>query len=172
MPRVNTKTKSKAGKAYNCNKCQKPIEPGHEYYEWTFYHARPSRRHVACGRPRESELTNSKLSGAYAAVEGLQDAIAAARKANSLDGIVDEIDTAISEIEQVRDEYQEQIDSYPNLAATAEEKVGELDDFLQELEEAKGAVESAAEGDDGDADQNPVVTALDELEDKVQSACF
>lgn len=78
--KVSTKTKSTAGKPYTCNKCGKGIKPGQKYYQWQHRHAQPSRRHVECGYPRQSELCTGKMSGVYAAVESVEDAVAIAER--------------------------------------------------------------------------------------------
>lgn len=196
MPRVNEKTKNSAGKPYDCNKCEVPIKAGDKYYQWTFYRCRPSRQHVTCGYPRSSQLTNSKLSGAYAAAEALGDAIALAHKAKDLSGIVDEIDTAISDLESVRDEYQESLDNMgENLAQgdtgqQIQENIDALEEYINNLESAKSDIETAeaevaeaiaeepegtepGDSEDSEPEQdNAVSTALDELESIVGEYSF
>lgn len=36
MPRVATRTKNKAGKPYDCDRCSEQIKPGEKYHEWSF----------------------------------------------------------------------------------------------------------------------------------------
>jgi hypothetical protein len=72
MPRVNARTKNRAGKERSCGRCGKKIEPGDRYYTWSF---RYGGTHFRCAAhyPRPSELTQSKLSAVYAATENLED---------------------------------------------------------------------------------------------------
>src|SRR5258707_5156 len=142
MARGFTKTKSGQGKTYGCSKCGKPIEKGQRYHEWTLYRAPTRRRHEACGRPQQSELTSSKMSQAYAAVEALQEAVAAARKANDPTGLADALRECASEVESCRDEYQDGFDSMNEglqqgqQGQDIEEKIGPLDEFKDSLEKA------------------------------------
>lgn len=151
MARIHEKTRSSrvSKQPYTCTKCHKTIDPGQKYYEWTLYHAAPRRRHVACGRPAQSEMTNSKMSAAYSAIEGLEEALAAAHKAKSLDGLESDFDDAISELEQVRDEYQESLDNMgENLAQgdtgqEMQQKIDDIESYVQGLEGAKDEISSA-----------------------------
>jgi len=64
----------------HCGRCDLVIRKRDPYYWWKF---RYGGKHIRCieHRPRQSDLTSSdKLSTLYAAQEGLEDSIAAARK--------------------------------------------------------------------------------------------
>jgi hypothetical protein len=137
MPKVRTKVKAKAGKEYVCVHCRQKIEPGEQYMEWKFRYGGTRRQHASHGSPKPSQLTQSKMSGAYAAIEAAQEAVDAA-------GEVSEVREAMEEcregIEGVREEYQESFDSIPeNLQSGAvgesiQEKITGLEDFMNELE--------------------------------------
>jgi len=73
MPRVHSRTKRRGGKTYTCDKCREPIEPQQRYYTSSFRYGGTRTRHETCGYPRPSELTQSRLSEVYAAMETLQD---------------------------------------------------------------------------------------------------
>jgi hypothetical protein len=144
MPRVNTKTKNKAGKAYNCDRCGEPIRAGEQYHEWSFRYGGTHRQHASHGNPRASQLTQSKLSGAYAAIEGAEDSISGATTAED---IAQALTTAAEEVEQVRDEYQESLDSMgENFAQGApgeavQEKIDALEEFASALNDAASEIE-------------------------------
>lgn len=136
MPRVSTKKKNSAGKPYGCSRCPDPIKDGDQYYEWSFRYGGTYRQHVSHGSPKPSQLTQSKLSGAYAAVEAAEDAIAAAESVDDLKAALEE---CAGEIDSVAEEYQDSFDSIPeNLqqggpAQEMQEKIEALQSFSEEL---------------------------------------
>jgi hypothetical protein len=90
MPRVATKKKNKAGKPYDCCKCSDKIKAGESYYEWSFRYGGTYRQHTSHGSPKASQLTQSKLSGAYAAIEAAEDAVATAETVEDLAAALEE----------------------------------------------------------------------------------
>lgn len=155
MPQIKTKTKSKAGKPYRCCKCSAPIKAGQQYYEWCFYRSTPTRKHVTCGTPRSSETTSSRMSGVYAAAEGVSDDVEAARKSLDVSSLADTLRNAATDVDSVKDEYQ---DSWDNLGDNfqngqpgeeIQEKIDALEQFAQELNDAADEIEGL---DDTDGD--------------------
>lgn len=148
MPRVYEKTKSTAGKPYSCGKCSSNIEPKTKYYEWSFRYGGTHRRHVACGRPRQSELTQSKMSSVYAAVESVEDAVEAAQKDNEISSLAEALRDAATSVEEVRDEYQSSLDGMfsqeGSVAQEMQEKIDALDSFADTLNSAADDVENFA----------------------------
>lgn len=133
MPRVYEK---KAGKDYP----EHGIKKGGTYYEWSFYKQRPIKSKT---RPKPSQLTQSKLSGVYLAIETLEEQVLGA-------DTPDDIETALNDcadaVEEVAQEYRDSIQNMPeNLqqsgpAEEMEDKASQLDDFAQELRDAAGEV--------------------------------
>lgn len=148
MPRVNSATKNRAGKQIKCGRCGRRIPPGEKYFHFTF---RYGGKHVRCKDhyPRPSELTQSKMSGVYSAVESVEDVIADVRagKADPFD-LASALQTASEEVESVRDEYQESLDNMPEplqqgpTGEEIQEKVDALDSFASNLSDAGSDIES------------------------------
>lgn len=136
MPKVKLVTKSKMGKPYLCDKCRKQIEPGQQYFSWEFRYGDPHRQHQACGAPRASQLTQSKMSVVYAAVEAAQDGIAGAESAEDFTSLLSD---CASEVDSVKEEYQAALDNMPDSlqqSSTGEEiqeKIDALETFSDSL---------------------------------------
>lgn len=152
MPRVATKTKSKAGKPYDCSRCAEPIKAGDKYYEWSFYRSSPTRQHESHGYPKPSQLTQSKLSGAYAAIEDAEETISTADNAADM---AQALTTAAEEVCTVKDEYQESLDNMgDNLAQGStgqeiQEKIDALEEFEGTLNDAASEIESGETPEEG-----------------------
>jgi hypothetical protein len=79
VPRVFRKTKNRGGHhVYQCEAqpClaeglggTRDIIAGQDYLTWKFNRGGRHFRHAACGHPRRSELTNSKMGAVYDAVD-------------------------------------------------------------------------------------------------------
>src|SRR6267142_5656923 len=111
MARSFTAKKSKAGKEIKCGRCGAPILAGEQY----FYFAVAFRgaKQIRCKNhsPKQSELCGNKMSGAYAANEGIEAALNESDL--TIADIASALESAAQEIEQVRDEYQESYDNLP-----------------------------------------------------------
>ena len=162
MPRVTKHmSQGRAAGTVRCARCPEPIVKGQEYYQWAIKAQRGGtvyRQHTSHGPVRQSQLTHSKMSGAYAAIEAAEDSIAAA---GSVDELEEALNDCISEIESVRDEYQESLDNMPeglqqgDTGQQIQEKIDELESFIGELESARDTLESfdepePPENEDGD----------------------
>lgn len=144
--RVHLRTKRIKATAFECDRCSEPIKVGESYFEWKHNHRPVSRRHQQHGGPRTSELCTGKMSGVYAAVEALEDDIAAGRKADDPSGLEDALNQAASSVREVADEYEQNIDNMPEglqSSPTAEdmrEKSEALNEFADALENAASEV--------------------------------
>lgn len=143
MARCFSAKKSKAGKELKCGRCQQPIIPGDTYFYFSVGFRGAKSIRCKNHRPKQSELCGSKLSGAYAAIEGVEEALSQATCPND---IAEALESAASEVESVRDEYQ---DSYDNLGDNfqngqpgelIQEKIDGLEEFAQTLNDAADEV--------------------------------
>lgn len=171
MARVFT---AKAAKDYP----QHGIKKGDMYYYWS-----PGFRgtkQMSKTPPRPSQLTTSKMSGAYAAGEALQDAI---NDATCIEDITGAMETAIDEIRSVAEEYEEASQAetgngnrVPN-ADEMEEKAQSLNDWADSIESDKDEVESLDVTDYEDEvnveeiDQN-LVEEVDGVKKRKEVTCF
>lgn len=157
MPRVSAKKKNKAGEPYACDRCTEKIVAGQGYYEWSFRYGGTHRQHTSHGAPKASQLTQSKMSAAYAAIESAEDSIAGA---DNVEDIRSALEECASEIENVKDEYQESRDNMPEAlqdGPTGEEigeKVEALESFAGELSDAASNLEEFGEEEPDDADSD------------------
>ena len=161
MARAKLKTKNKAGKPYRCCRCSEPIIAGQGYYVWKFRYGGKYMQHATHGAPKPSQLTQSKMSGAYSAIEAAEDAINAAATA---DDIASALNDCASSIEDVRSEYEEGLDNMPDGLREAAES-GETGERMQALEEFKDSLESAAsdiESEEFEAEEPGEDVPLDE----------
>lgn len=142
MPRVKSKTKSKAGKPYSCIACRKSIVAGQKYFEWAFFRQAPRRKHDECGRPKQSELDNSKMSAVYAAIEGAEESIA---KADSKEDIAEALDEVVSSANEVAEEYGEAADAMGGAGESgiSAERKDALESFASEVEDAANEIRDA-----------------------------
>lgn len=157
MPRVKTKT---ARKQARCNFCQDPIKPGQKYYSWSFRNrlgpGTKMRKHVEHGSPKASELTRSKMGGAYAANEAAEEAIA---KADTPDDIASALRDCANAIEEVQNDYQEGLDNKPEGLRDADtetqDKIDQLSEFADSLNSAADDIEGEEFTPDGNEDEAP-----------------
>lgn len=100
-------TVKKARKAQgNCEVCHKPIEPGMGYRFIEPRYGAMKKRHLECAAFRASDMTSGKMSGVYAAQEGVEDFLAEWDGLDRAD-LVAALEQAADEIEAVADEYEE-----------------------------------------------------------------
>lgn len=105
MPRVNTRTKNRAGAARFCGRpgCGREIKPGDRYFTWSF---RYGGTHFRCAdhRPRRSETTQSLMGEVYAAIENAEDQLPNAETVADIIALVEEVgETKDGVAEQYRD---------------------------------------------------------------------
>ena len=139
----------KARKEYKCGKCGATIHKGEEYYRIFQRFRKPIIRCKKC-RPRPSELTTSdKLSRLYSASEDIEDKLKEAEPTKEfLQELLETLEFAISEAEEVGEEYNESADNmeeyFPNspLVDEIRERADNCEEWLDELESAKDEVEA------------------------------
>lgn len=152
MPRVNRSTKNKAGKSYTCDVCSKGITAGQDYYSWSF-----RRRHVECGYPKRSELTHSKMSAVYAAVESAEESISTA---SDVDSLAEALRNVAESAREVAQEYMDAVEAMNMSGAGTEneERADSLNAFADEIESEADDIESetweAEENEDADNEAN------------------
>jgi len=136
VPRINQVKKSRKDQG-RCGRCGDPLPEGSPYRYWKFRYGGKSKRCLkASCNPRQSELTQSKLSGAYAAQENFEDSIAGCGTVEDVQALLEE--TADS-VEEVADEYQESADAINEtaegspVAEECEEKAEQLREWVEEI---------------------------------------
>ena len=148
MPRVNEAVKSKAGKPVKCGRCDKKIEAGEQYFFFAFFR---SGKQYRCKdhRPRQSELTQTPMSQAYAAIESVEGVITDAHAGKAdISAIASALHDAASDVESCKEEYEGQKDNLPEnfqngqQGEEIDEKVDGLDTFHDTLEDAASEVDS------------------------------
>jgi hypothetical protein len=146
MPQVQERT---ARKKTKCDVCPKPIEPGQKYYKWAFYRGPVQRQHSTHGYPKPSQLTQSKMSGVYSAIESAETNISTCD--NPAD-IALELRTAADDIEVIKEEYEEGLSNKPDGLRDADtdtqEKIDALSEFIDELRSTADDIEGESDGTD------------------------
>jgi hypothetical protein len=119
------------------------IKKGDLYYYWSVGFR--GRKQMSKTPPKQSQLTGSKMSAAYAAQETAQESIG---NATTPEEIKDALEAAADEIEAVADEYQEAADAttgngnrVPN-ADEMEEKASGLRDWAESLRTSASEIEN------------------------------
>ncbi len=126
MPRVHYVKKAQ--------KDNSAVKAGQPYYWWKF---RYGGKHKSATRPRHSQLCQGKNGAFYAATEVFEDACESARGQADLEMAKEE---AVSNLGDVRDEYQEGFDNLPEnfqYAPTGEaiqEAIDAIDELINEIE--------------------------------------
>lgn len=140
MPQVNYVQKSRKDQG-TCGSCQTPLTKGSAYRWWKF---RYGGKYVRClsdkCAPRSSDLTSSdKLSRVYAAQENACDVLSE-WDGKEVDDLTSIVETMVSELEEVSQEYQASADAIREnfeespTADECEEKSGEIDDWISDIE--------------------------------------
>jgi hypothetical protein len=152
MPRVNHVKKSQKDQG-RCSKCGKELPKGSPYIWIKFRHGGKYKRCTdsQCAF-RASDLTQSKMSGVYAAQECAQDDIATWDMAEAdIDSLKEIAETCAESVREVAEEYRESASNkqeyFPDAddAAEWDEKADELESWADEIEGALGEYESGFE---------------------------
>lgn len=128
MARSFSAKKSKAGKAIKCGRCQAAILPGEQYFFFSVGFRGSKQYRCPKHHPKPSELCGSKMSGAYAANEGIENELNSTTA--TIGSIASTLESAAGEIESVRDEYQDSYDNLPenfqngDMGSEIQEKMG------------------------------------------------
>jgi len=164
MPRVKhvEHARKPAGK---CGCCGAEIQVGAGYYWLAF---RFGGKRIRCAKPecrfKRSDMTQSKLSGVYAAQEDAEAALAKWDR-KSVEALQEIVTTAGESVREVLDEYESAAEEHPNLA-------GQTEDTRSSLESIVGTLESfCADEWDRDAETQEVWAerVLSEAEDAISS---
>lgn len=176
MPRVHEQKKAKVGKVYQCAKCGKDIEPGALYYSWSFRYGGTYRQHKACGYPKSSQLTQSKMSSAYAAIESLEATFKGLHGPKETRSDLNDLESAvtdcIAELESVRDEYQDSFDAMGDNLQNADtgqqvqEKIDALEETINNLQSAIDTIQGVEEDAEDFEDQREA--AIEEAENAAE----
>jgi len=143
------------------------IKKGDTYYYWSIGFR--GAKQMSKTRPRQSQLTGSKMSGAYAASEAAGDAIDAA---TSIEDITSALSDCVDAIREVASEYEEAAQAttgngnrVPN-ADEMEEKAQGLNDWADSIEQDATEVEGIEVADH--VDENTTIEDLDEDQIEVE----
>ena len=154
-----------------------PIPVGEGYYYWQ---PRYGPRHVRCfkHRPRQSEMTTSKMAEVYAAQEDLQEFnIVVLQELEEEQSDADRLkvgkeraeevlEDAMNRAQEVADEYEAAIEAMPASEGQNREYIDQIEAWIQELEQHKDQANEVELGDDPDALEN----ATNELVEIVHNA--
>jgi hypothetical protein len=127
MPRVLEKTKNRAGAERSCGRCGKVIQPGERYLSWSFRYGGTYYRCIE-HPPKPSDLTQSKMSGVYAAIESAEVDL----PKTEMDELDDLIHGVGETAQEVADEYREAAEPFGGEGENAE-RADELEGFADEL---------------------------------------
>lgn len=139
MPRINRIQKSMKPQG-TCRRCGKQIEKGQPYSYIKFRYGGKVKHCGACAW-RQSELTQSKMSGAYAAQEAAEDAITAWDPADGLDALQSDLDSAADDAEAVAEEYRDSADNWEQETSLTEEwreKADAIEEWATTVREVLG----------------------------------
>lgn len=131
MPRVYQKTKSARGATRTCGRCGATIKPGDLYFQWSF---RYGGTHYRCAqhRPRQSELTQSKMATVYEAIESATDQLD--KGATTVDEVRELVQGVAETVQEVAEEYREAAEPFGGAGENAD-RADELEGWASELED-------------------------------------
>lgn len=159
MPRVfQDKKSNRKSKPWRCLQCGKDIEAGQEYYYWFMRIMGIRRKHVLCGRPRPTQLSNAKTAAVQEAVEdainiigswnpeaewGVDNGWSVSDDASTIEDAISEV---VSSANEVADEYDSSADALPeNLQNGSQAEA--LHDVAERLREWAGTLENFSPDD-------------------------
>lgn len=130
--RVRRFKKSNRGKTHNCTKCRKPIVAGQEFYFWSFRYGGDRFKHVACGAPRPSELTQSLMGDVYASVESVEDILAT--ESWTTDDVTSAVEELVGVVDTTVEAYREAATAFNDQGPNAE-RADELESYRSQLDD-------------------------------------
>lgn len=154
MPRVSSQ---KAAKDYPSHGIMK----GDTYYKWSF---RYGGSYKSKTYPRSSQLTQSKYSAVYGALEGLMDTCE--DKTATIQDIVDNIESAASEIRDVAEEYNEADEAFGGHQGVNYERAESCEQCASELDDVENrfsGLDTFGEGEDYETESEAREALVDEL---------
>lgn len=170
MPRVIEKranrgaTKSKTCGARDCREeAGRSIIAGQQYYTWSFRYGGTHYQHKACGYPRPSQLTQSKVGAIYAAQEAAEDELAALTWEDAGKDPQEILEPVIESAREVAQEYRDAAESMGSAGEEMESKADNIESWVDELESV--SVDDWEEPDAGDKDAPSLEDAAQEWVD-------
>lgn len=124
------------------------IQKGDTYYWWQLWKC---PKQMSKTYPKQSQLTNSKMSGAYAAVEDMESQL---DECSTPEEIVDVLQQCVDELNSVAEEYRDSAssmeDAFPGGSPTIDlcnENADNIEAYVKELEQAIQQIEDLDSGD-------------------------
>jgi hypothetical protein len=164
MPRVEQRKKSRAGKTVHCITCRQPIEPGQQFFKWTFRYGGSRYRHVEHGYPRPSMLTQSRLGDVYEQREAIEDQLMEEFGPDD----VPVLDDLLSTVVDVADEYEAAAEPFGG-AGENQERADALRDYESELE-GVDVEEFVFDEDADESREEQLETWRDDVRETIQAA--
>jgi len=136
MARVTQHRKTKGGKkTFICVGCHGEILPGERYSAWTLYRQPTRYRHLRCGPPTATQLSNSKMAQVEEAASAIDLGSCASpgEMSAELQGVADTARQVAEEYGESADSIEQSFPGSPTAEAcrTAQE---ELDSWADDLE--------------------------------------
>lgn len=166
MARVYTQTARKSKYDRTCTGCREAIEPGQRVYTWSPRFSGKRFRHVDCGYPRPTELSNRKTAQVEEAAEDAKGAVSQWSPelpevddgATELELDCRDLESVLEDVaqsaEDVADEYEEGVSNMPDnlqyspTADAMNEVAQELRDWADNLRSPDFEVTVYADDDD------------------------
>jgi len=165
MPRVYEKKKFNMGRDYHCGRCGRKIEPGEQYFSWSFRYG-GTRTNCADHRPRPSELTQSKMAEVYAAIEGAEDTL---ESAETVAEMREAIESVAEQVQQTAEEYREADEAFGGMGATeSAERADELESWASDLEYYDPDEPDEPDEDDDEEEEDDGSDALEDARNEAQ----
>jgi chromosome segregation ATPase len=145
------------------------VKKGEPYYWWKFRHG---GKHLSKTHPRQSQLTQSdKLSRLYAAQEGVEDAALSGEfTGTDVDNLRQAVDDAKSEVESVKEEYEE---SHSNMESAFPNGCPVMEEIQEKVDACEGIIDSLdsalSELDGLDSDLDEALQKFEEADEALSA---
>jgi hypothetical protein len=163
---VKQRTARASKKSRPCGKCHEQILPEQEYYSWAFRYGGRHFRHVACGYPPRSALTQSKIGEVYAAIESAEDELRAVLESGVAVGAEDEVHAILElvgeEAARIAEEYRDAAENFGGAGENAE-RADELESYARECDGFSPTCDVPEVEEGEEADTEAVEQYLSEL---------
>jgi hypothetical protein len=160
---VNERLARESKKIRQCNGCPDQVMPGQRYYSWSFRYGGRYFRHVKCGFPPRSMLTQSKIGDVYLAIENAEEELKAIREGgvgiDAEDDVRSILESVAEEAERVAGEYRDAAENFGGGGENAE-RADELESYANECQGFAPAIDEIEEGE---TDQEVVDQYLTDL---------
>jgi hypothetical protein len=174
MPRVILKrankgaTKQKHCAAVRCKLDSREVTAGQEYYTWSFRYGGTHYQHKACGYPRGSQLTQSKMAAVYAAIEDAEDELAALTWEDAGKDPEEILEPVAEAAREVAQEYRDAAEAMGSAGEEMEAKADDLESWADS--DLEVSVDDWEEPDEGDKDAPSVEDAAEEWVENFRTA--